>query len=175
MSVPVGQRSENKLEVYQRTKKLIRYSLEIMQNKKKFPEFADPICSIILQTEWNIASKIWQANNVYIGRNATDNSKIRRRCLQNESVELCESLIFQIDLIGTVLHRPANKTFYWSNQCIQIAEMLRKWRDSDAQRLKLQDEECLKESRDQVTMASLAMSGSGLRIGTPTTRTTSAK
>lgn len=175
MSVPVGQRSENKLEVYQKSKKLICYSLEIMSNKKKFPEFAGPICSIIIQTEWNIASKIWQANNVYIGKSTTDNAKVRRRDLQNEAVELCESLIFQIDLIGTVLHRPSKKTFYWSNQVIRILELLRKWRDSDAQRLKLQDEEYLKESRDQVTNAALAMSGSDLRIGTLTTRTTSAK
>lgn len=175
MSVPKGQRSKNKLEVYQRAKKLVRYSLEIMSNKKNFPEFVGPIVSIIIETEWNIARKIWQANNVHIGKNTTENAKIRRRDLQNEAIELCESLIFQIDLIGTVLHRSAKKTFYWSNQVIRISEMLRAWRDSDAKRLEQKDDEHFEESRDQVTTAQLAMSGSGLRIGTPTTRTTSAK
>lgn len=139
MSVPKGKRSENKLEVFQKARKLVNYTCTICKNEKTFPPIYEDITKKVVNDTWLVFSLSWQANQVYIGRGCTPDARIRRRDLQNQAIELCESLLNQIEVLSKLVKRPEKKTMYWGHLVIEELQLLRKWRDSDSLRASKQN------------------------------------
>lgn len=135
MSVPVGKRSENKLLVFQKARILVRHTCTILVNEKHYPSRYEPIAKRIIDDTWQVFSKSWRANNIFIGKDCNPNAIVRRRELQNECVELCESLLSQIEMFNYLCGRPTKKTVYWCRLVTDVLNLVRAWRDSDARRL----------------------------------------
>ena len=139
MSVPKGKRSENKLEVFQKARKLVNYTCTICKNEKTFPSIYEDITKKVVNDAWLVFSLSWQANQVYIGQGCTPDARLRRRNLQNQAIELCESLLNQIEVLSKLVKRPEKKTMYWGHLVIEELQLLRRWRDSDSLRASKQN------------------------------------
>lgn len=131
MSVPVGKRGENTLEVWQKAVRLAKYTMEITSNKKNFPARYDAMTSRIVDCAVDAAGDLWHANRVYIGHGCDPRALEDRRYLQNKAVNELDDLLFLIDLAGKVLHRDTRKTVYWADLARGVKQMAVKWRDSD--------------------------------------------
>ena len=134
MSVPVGKRSENRLHVFQKAREMVRHTCVLLVNEKHYPAVYQPIAQHIVDCAWQVMEKSWRANQVFVGKGCNPNAVVRRRELQNECVELCESLLAQIEAFDCLCHRPRKKTAYWTSLVVDTVSLLRKWRDSDAVR-----------------------------------------
>lgn len=135
VSVPVGKRSENKLEVFQKARILVRHTCTLLVNEKHYPSRYDVIARQIIDDTWQVFTKSWRANNIFIGQGCNPNAIVRRRELQNECVELCESLLSQIEMFNYLCGRPVKKTVYWCGLVNDVLHLIRKWKDSDAKRV----------------------------------------
>lgn len=139
MSVPVGKRGHNTLEVWQKSVQLTKYTMEIVGNKKNFPGRYQRMNDSLVDTAWHISERLWLANNVYVGKGCDPRAIGDRLHLQQEAISLCRSMLFQIDLAGKVLHRPTGKTEYWAEMTKSVLDMARKWHESDRRRLAHRD------------------------------------
>lgn len=135
MSVPVGKRGENTLEVWQEAVKLCKYTMEITANKKNFPGRYAPMVNRINDCAVGIAENLWKANKTYVGEGCDPRNIKDRLYLQNRAIEQCNTMLFLIDLAHKVLHRDTTKTMYWGEMARKTKQLAVKWRESDYSRL----------------------------------------
>lgn len=134
MSVPVGKRGENTLEVWLAAVDLARYTMEITSNTKNFPGRFRPMTDRINDAAISAAGDLWKANEVYIGKGCDPRAKDDRKYLQNRAITSLNDLLFLIDLAGKTLHRDAKKTMFWAAKARRAKQLAVKWRDSDRSR-----------------------------------------
>lgn len=134
MSVPVGQRGENTMQVWLDAVALAKYTMEITSNKKNFPSRYDAMTSRIADCAIGAASDLWRANKVFVGSGCDPRAREERRFLQNRAIESLNELMFLIDLAGKVLHRERRKTLYWASLARKVKQLAVKWRESDGRR-----------------------------------------
>lgn len=135
MTVPVNKRGKNTLEVWQKSVALTKYTMEIVGNTKNFPGKYRKMNDALIDTAWSISRHLWLANNVYVGAGAPAGNVDERLHLQSVAIAECREMLFEIDLAGKVLHRPAKKTAYWAEMAKSVLDMARKWHEADRRRL----------------------------------------
>lgn len=134
MSVPVGKRGENTLEVWLEAVDLAKYTMEITSNKKNFPSRFDEMTRRINAAAVDAAGDLWKANKIYIGKGCDERARKDRAYLQNRAIANLNDMLFLIDLAGKVLHRDKKKTLYWAGKASRVKQLAVKWRDSDRSR-----------------------------------------
>ena len=134
MSVPVNQRTQGKLDVCVKAHDLCCYTLHITRNKNVFDEaYKDPLTDKIVECAIEIHTLVWSANNVLVKDPAS--YEIRRR-MQDSAASKCNILLSLIDLAWGIFHLRASRVAYWSKKTIEVRNLIRAWRDSDANRYK---------------------------------------
>ena len=134
MSVPAGERTQNKFEVILKARELAKYTLDITKNKNIFlPEYQTALTNDIINTVKDIFMKCWTANNIRVTK--TEEAE-RRLDLQAQAAEKCNNLLAQIDLAKTVYHLKSKRIKYWAGKTILVRSLIREWRTSDTRRYK---------------------------------------
>lgn len=132
MSVPVNQRSEGKLEVCIKARDLCQYTLQITSNPKVFTErYQHALTDEINKTAIEIYESIYSANDIYVN---TIEDWGSRKLLQNNAIRKCNRLLVLIDTAKPLFHLASKRVFYWGGKAIEIKNMIRRWKESDADR-----------------------------------------
>ena len=134
MTVPVGKRGENILEVWLKAVELAKYTMEITANTKSFPGRYRPMVERINAAAIEAAGDLWKANKVFVGQGCDPRAREDRRFLQNRAINHLDDLLFLIDLSGKLLHRDGKKSAYWAGMAVKVKQLAAKWRDSDRSR-----------------------------------------
>lgn len=139
MSVPVGKRGTNKLDVFVKAEQLAKHTIELTNNKKNFPGRYQKVIDELVENAWGIADDIWTANNIYVGKGCDPRNIQDRLYLQNRAITRCKRLLFNIQMAHKFFHRSTKSTKYWTELTQEVLELCRAWRDTDVKRLKSKD------------------------------------
>lgn len=133
MSVPAGQRKENRLEVIMQARALAAYTLKITSNQNVFiPDYDEAVKSKIQDSALTIFLNLMDANNIRVDDNV---GKWKERDkLQKDAATACNTLLNLIYLAQTVYHLRASRIKYWSELVLLVRGLIRKWNHSDCTR-----------------------------------------
>lgn len=133
MSVPAGQRKENRLEVVMQARALAAYTLKITSNQNVFiPDYDEAVKSKIQDSALTIFLNLMDANNIRVDDNV-ERWKERDK-LQKDAATACNTLLNLIYLAQTVYHLRASRIKYWSESVLSVRGLIRKWNHSDCTR-----------------------------------------
>ena len=133
MSVPAGQRKENRLEVVMQARALAAYTLKITSNQNVFiPDYDEAVKSKIQDSALTIFLNLMDANNIRVDDNV-EKWKERDK-LQKDAATACNTLLNLIYLAQTVYHLRASRIKYWSELVLSVRGLIRKWNHSDCTR-----------------------------------------
>ena len=133
MSVRVGDRQQNKLQVLNKARVLKRYTLALLKSNKYFPK----------SVRWMYASPIHQelrgaclcikrANAVYVTDGAARNVEYRyRRGQQIEAYAHLEALLDLIDDVYLARYISGRQAKHWTSLIVETEELLKAWTKSD--------------------------------------------
>jgi len=134
MSVPKSKRTQGKLEVLTKARRLKAYTLQICTNEQHFPKrYRWCITNNIVQEVVEICRKIVRANSVKV-ENSVD--KERRLLFQKEAYELTEVLLEDIDTAYMFFHLTTKRVEFWTTEVMELQKLLKGWMRSDAERYK---------------------------------------
>lgn len=133
MSVPSGQRKENRLEVVMQARALAAYTLKITSNQNVFiPDYDEAVKYKIQDSALTIFLNLMDANNIRVDDDA---GKWKERDkLQKDAATACNTLLNLIYLAQTVYHLRASRIKYWSELVLSVRGLIRKWNHSDCTR-----------------------------------------
>lgn len=133
MSVPAGQRKENRLEVIMQARALAAYTLKITSNQNVFiPDYDEAVKSKIQDSALTIFLNLMDANNIRVDDNVGKWQE--RDKLQKDAATACNTLLNLIYLAQTVYHLRASRIKYWSESVLSVRGLIRKWNHSDCTR-----------------------------------------
>lgn len=132
MSVPVGDRHENKLDVFVLALDLVTYTLRITKNEKIFlPEYKGCVTDDIIETAKNIYIDAWDANNVRV---VTGGDWEERRMLQLRAARNCNRLLSLIGIAKSSFHLKSKRIRFWTGKVLAVRGKIRSWNESDSKR-----------------------------------------
>lgn len=141
MSVPEGKRGERKMEVFTKANNLAIYTIKICNNKNVFlPEYQSALTNDIIRTAKDIFISAWDANGIRV--TTTVDRKVvvdqrkqeERRRLQEVSIRKCNSLLALMQIAQRLFHLSTKRIKYWGGMTIEVRDLLKKWKESDAKR-----------------------------------------
>lgn len=134
MSVPVGRRQENKLEVILEAQALAVYTVKICCNKNVFlPEYQNALTNDIIKAAKDIFIKIYQANNILVKEKAHADKRLE---LQSEAANECNNLLALMQIAKTVFHLSSKRIKFWGQNTIKVRGLIRAWAEADKKRYK---------------------------------------
>lgn len=131
MTVPVGMRSESKLEVFESAVALSCHTLKITRNTNVFTEDYRCLTDKIVDASIEIGLSIWTANDIRVVSQATYED---RSYLQHKAIVQCDRLLYLITVAARTFHLRSKKVKYWSDMVRRTKSLIGLWRDSDAKR-----------------------------------------
>lgn len=132
MSVPEGERGENKFNPLIKSMELAMYTIQICNNKNIFlPEYQSALTDDIIRTAKDIYIDAWTANNIRVIN--ADNWK-ERRCLQERAKRNCNNLLALIQLAKGLYHLKDKRVKYWGRKTLEVRKLLQAWKESDGRR-----------------------------------------
>ena len=121
----------NKLEVISKSIDLMKYTIQITSNRKRYPNKFIILIQRIQSTCIEIYDSLMRANRLQLQLN---NEKSERLKLQTEAITLCDELScfiqssMELDLIGT------NTVEFWQKKISDVKYMTISWRTKDSSR-----------------------------------------
>lgn len=143
MSVPAGERKENRLEVFNLARDLAVYTIQITKNEKIFlPEYKGAVTDDLIDTAKNIYIDAWEANNVLVNmtpKNEVERMKamydwMDRRKLQQKAARECNRLLSLIGIAKSTFHLKGKRVKYWTGKVLIVRGKIRSWTESDNKR-----------------------------------------
>lgn len=131
MSVPVPLRHTSKLEVEVKAEKLARYTAEVLSNAKKFDPKYSVLADRILGYALDIYLDVHDANIINV-KDKRDYD--RRRKLQDSAYDKCGDFTRILTFAKRVYHVSSRRIYYWTGLILDVKDMVKKWRESDARR-----------------------------------------
>lgn len=132
MAVPESKRGEGKFVVLVKAEALARYTIQITANEKIFlPTYQRALTDDIVNQAKNAFTKAMTANSIkVISREDWD----RRRNLQTEAIECCNTLLALIQLSHRVFHLKYSRIRHWGGLTLDVRNSLRAWLVKDTYR-----------------------------------------
>lgn len=121
----------NKLEVISKSIDLMKYTIQITSNRKRYPNKFIILIQRIQSTCIEIYDSLMRANRLQLQLN---NEKSERLKLQTEAITLCDELScfiqlsMELDLIGM------NTVEFWQKKISDVKYMTISWRTKDSSR-----------------------------------------
>ena len=119
--------------------KLAAYTIHIIKNEKFFPEeFQKSMAVEITQLVLNIAGKVNRANREYIDKNDIEKAKEaykKRISLQEEAVEMCETLLDRITTVKLAYNLKTKKAASWARHTKEAKASIKSWQTSEKKKL----------------------------------------
>jgi len=134
MSVVKSKRGEGQLVVITKSNELATHTIRICSNEKVFPKhYRWCITNKIVDAALEINNNANMANSVYVS-DATDYSL--RKAYQTKALAATYSLLSMMDISYRTFGMESSKIEYWTGLVLEVQNLLRKWRKSDAERYK---------------------------------------
>ena len=134
MSVLLNHRSENKLQAYADTLRLVTYTVRMCENEHIFPKKCRwTLCSKILENCFDSLVKIKQANK--IRPTTAEQAKFRLK-LELQILLNFDALWTLIDIAANAYEIPKEKVGIWSQLMLTADNRVMAWRKNDAAALK---------------------------------------
>lgn len=120
-----------KLEVISKSIDLMKYTIQITSNRKRYPNKFIILIQKMQSTCIEIYDSLMRANRLQLQLN---NEKSERLKLQTEAITLCDELScfiqlsMELDLIGT------NTVEFWQKKISDVKYMTISWRTKDSSR-----------------------------------------
>ena len=125
------ERGEGKFDTQTKALELATYTVNITDNHKVFtPDHNDTTKKIVAYAT-DIYHRTRVANNIPF---KTAEAGVERNRLQNIAIAECESLRSEIQIAKMLFHLRTKRVKYWEDMIVEVQDLLRKWRDSDADR-----------------------------------------
>lgn len=132
MSVPVGLRGEQKLEVITKAIELCERLLKAVQSEEMFPKRSRwLIASKIASMAEDIQTEVRMANRIRV---VYADDYLYRRKLQMQADCHCEALLSLIENAHRILSIDSRKVENWVGLIKQLEVLISKWRESDRKR-----------------------------------------
>ncbi len=136
MSVLKSKRGESKLAVITKARELATYTVKICSNEKVFPKrYRWCITSKIVDTVLDIHANAIRANSIYV---SVQEDYALRKQFQNKALSQTYSLLSLMDIAYNTFNIEDSKIEYWTGLVLEAQALIRKWRNSDAERYKTQ-------------------------------------
>lgn len=133
MSVPVGKRSETKLEVIGNAEKLAAYTIRIVSNEKHFKKrYRWCFGSQIVDKAVEINTLVHQANGIYA--KTKDDMKLRLR-YELEALADVDGLMSLITIAKADFEVSLTSSEIWLNTAVKERNLLKRFRERDFIRL----------------------------------------
>ena len=132
MSVPVGQRTENTLEVLVRADELVAHTVKIMANEKVFDPKYSALADRTLDTALDVLTCLDEANEICVRDDPA--AWAERRALQVHGCRALVKLRCLMRVCRTTYHMRRGKYEYWAKLARETLQLARAWRDKDAKR-----------------------------------------
>ncbi len=134
MSVVKSKRTKSKLEVVNKAIALASYTIHICSNEKNFPKrYRWCLTAKIVEHTVDICNDINKANSVYV---TCLRDYQTRRQYQNSALAASYSLLTMMDIAYATFNIDDDRIEYWVGLVIEVQDLLRNWRKSDAERNK---------------------------------------
>ena len=132
MSVPEGKRTESKLEVQTRAKRLALYTVSICGNEKVFPKRDRwAVTNRIVSTALTIMEEVDVANHIYV---STKGDFELRRKSQTIALSHTARLLGLMELAYVKYGIDGKRMQYWTQEVFDTRELIKKWRQGDKNR-----------------------------------------
>ena len=132
MSVPEGKRTESKLEVQTRAKRLALYTVSICGNEKVFPKRDRwAVTNRIVSTALTIMEEVDVANDIYV---STKGDFELRRKSQTIALSHTARLLGLMELAYVKYGIDGKRMQYWTQEVFDTRELIKKWRQGDKNR-----------------------------------------
>ena len=134
MSVPVFQRSENKLQALKDTMAMTKYTMQMCENEKVFPKKCRwTLCTRIIDTCLDSIIKIRQANKV---KAETADTAAYRVKLQGMVLQNFEALWGLMTVAYETYSIPSERMAQWTKLMLTAEDRVSNWRKSDVDKLR---------------------------------------
>ena len=129
MSVLKSQRNESKLTVLLTAEELVRYTLEVTANEKRFPKrHRWQITNRIVDTSVNMLQYLVNANSIRVEDALT---KKQRKDLQDLAFRESVWLLELLNVAHLVFHVALDRLEYWTGLIARYQHDLKIWQKSD--------------------------------------------
>ena len=132
MSVHKPARNTSRLDVHEKANEMVRHTVHICSNDRVFDPRYAAFTARIVDTAVNASQWLWAANNIRV--NGDPRRWERRRDLQERSCEALDSLIYLIGVARMLYKLRTGKYEHWVRMVVEVRDLARRWRDSDALR-----------------------------------------
>lgn len=134
MSVVKSKRGEGQLIAITKSNELATHTIRICSNEKVFPKhYRWCITNKIVDAAIDINNYANMANSVYV----SDSSDYTlRKNYQTKALAATYSLLSMMDIAYRTFGIESGKIEHWTGLVIEVQNLLRKWRKSDADRYK---------------------------------------
>jgi hypothetical protein len=133
MSVPEGKRTESKLEVQTKAKKLAAYTVSICGNEKVFPKRDRwAVTNRIVSTALTIMEEVDVANDIYVSTRG--DFELRRRS-QTIALSSTARLLGLMELAYIKYGIDGDRIHHWTQMVFDTRELIKKWRQTDKDRI----------------------------------------
>ena len=130
MSVPQPLRNETKLKLLDQVMKLTAYTLNIVNNEKRFPKRYRWCCtSKIVDSTYAILNYVNKANDIFV--KTIEDYKLRRNYQQIAYSE-CRALLGMVDIATTSFNLTPSES--WVVMIAEIKSAIKQWLDNDFKR-----------------------------------------
>ena len=132
MSVAQYDRHEGRLEVLEHSRRLLDYTLTIINNEKNFPKRDRWILTKpIIDETMNLVTSIRKANSVLVQSDVDYNC---RRRFQVDAFASLSALLTLIDAAYRHMHLDSKKIEHWTGLCVETGNKLKAWMKADRER-----------------------------------------
>lgn len=145
MAVPTEARQETKLTALIEARKLVKYSVKVLQNNNHFkqrpsgneaddmnnppqPEIVSAMRSAVVEAY----TSAYSANETPF---TADNYRHRRQ-LQDKSIAKLNELLALLEMSIPIFHIPARRFGFWGNFIVCVRNRIQAWKESDYKRYK---------------------------------------
>ncbi len=134
VAVVKSKRGKSELDVINKANELAAYTIRICSNEKNFPKrYRWCITGKIIDYTMNISNNIVMANSVYV----KDKSDYQlRKTYQTKGLAETYALVSMVDIAYRTFGIDDDRIKYWIGLVIDVQNLLRNWRKSDAERYK---------------------------------------
>ena len=134
MSVVKSKRGKSDLEVVTKAIALSSYTTHICTNEKNFPKrYRWCLTNKIVEFTIDICNYINMANSIFV---SSEDDYQSRRQYQNKALASSYALLTMMDIAYSTFSIDDNRIDHWVGLTIEVQNLIRSWRKSDAERNK---------------------------------------
>ncbi len=137
MSVPQGQRGENKFTLLLKAEELCRYTMIITSNEKVFlPAYQRALTDDIITQAKNAYLLIREANDIRVPEEFPEREQAARDRERDQQLAIrsLRRLLYLIDLAYRIFHLSGKRVKFWSKMVIEVRNRTNSWMKDDHRR-----------------------------------------